>query len=282
MRVLLTSTSFMDTPGKHQELLKKQNYILDTIRGPVKENKLLNIIAKYDAIICGDDELTSKVLNVGKAGKLKFISKYGVGLDKIDLTAAQELGLPVRNCPSINQVSVAEHVFALLLTFVKNIHLEYEITKRGEWYRYVGNEIYSKTIGVFGLGAIGKEVVKRAVGFGLNVSVYDQNIDTRFVEKWNVSIADSITELVKESDILTLHIPHNNETEGVINKDLISNFKKGLILINTARGKLVNLKDLKWGLENKIINGYLTDVLDEEPMPQDYQMKSWDNVIITS
>ncbi|MBN1931901.1 MAG: phosphoglycerate dehydrogenase, partial [Desulfobacterales bacterium] len=281
MKVLLTSTSFMDTPGKHQELLDRQGFTVDTLRGPIAESEIIKIIADYDAILCGDDELTRKVLEKGRAGKLRYISKYGVGLDKIDLEAAKEFNLPVTNCPNINQTSVAEHVFALLLTFVKNIHHEYSITKSGGWFRYIGNEIFGKTIGIVGLGAVGKEVAKRAIGFCLEVLAYDKIIDNQFVEEWNIKVANSLKDLVKVSDIVSLHIPHNLDTDKIINKDLISYFKNGLILINTARGKLVDLDDLKWGLDNKIIKGYLTDVLDKEPIPENYPMKEWENVLIT-
>ena len=121
MKVLVTTTSFQDTPGRHQQLLNEQNYTLDYLRGPVKEEELVPIIQNYDAVLCGDDEYTRKVLEKGKSGKLKYISKYGVGLDKIDLTAAKELNIPVKNCPGVNQISVAEHVLALLLSFENEI-----------------------------------------------------------------------------------------------------------------------------------------------------------------
>ncbi|MBT8376851.1 MAG: hypothetical protein KJO22_08295, partial [Bacteroidia bacterium] len=181
MKILLTSTSFKDTPGKHQELLNSQGFDIDFLRGPLPEEELLPIIQNYDAVICGDDEYTEKVLTLGKKGKLKYISKYGVGLDKIDLKAAQKLNLPVTNCPGVNQVSVAEHVLALLLTFEKNIHLQYQTTKNGSWKRLTGNEINGKTIGIIGLGAIGKELAKRAYALGLNVLAFDINKDIDFL-----------------------------------------------------------------------------------------------------
>ena len=98
MRILLTSTSFQDSPGRHQELLNETGFKIDTLRGPVQEDKLLTIIANYDGLICGDDEITEKVIVAGKKGKLKIISKYGIGLDKVDLSAAEKYKLPVTNC----------------------------------------------------------------------------------------------------------------------------------------------------------------------------------------
>lgn len=282
MKILLTSTSFQDTPGRHQELLYSQGFEIDTLRGPIPEAELFPIIANYDAVICGDDEYTAAVIAKGKAGKLKYISKYGVGLDKIDLEAAKAHNIPVTNCPGVNQISVAEHVFALLLSFSRNVHLEHNITQAGGWYRYVGNEIFGKTIGIFGLGSVGKEVAKRAKCFGLKVKVLDKYLDENFVEKYDLNVCTNVATLLQHTDIISLHAPLTNETEGIFSKEMIKNHAtKGLIIINTARANLVEFAALEWGLENGHIGGYLTDVLDIEPMPKDHPLKSMKNVIIT-
>ncbi|MXV17416.1 phosphoglycerate dehydrogenase [Hufsiella ginkgonis] len=281
-KVLLTSTSFMDAPGAHQDLLYSQGFDIDTMRGPLTEDELRPVVGNYDAIICGDDEYTAEILEIAKGGRLKYLSKYGVGLDRINLAKARELGIPVTNCPSVNQNSVAEHAFALLLAFVKNIHLEYPITKAGGWKRYVSTEIYGKKMGIVGLGAIGKEMVKRARGFGLEVIAYEKFVDHTYIKENNISLAESIEALAAQADIITLHVPHTPETEGMIGEKLVKeSLKPGTIIINTARGKLVNLDAIKYGLENNIIAGYLADVLDIEPMPKDYPMKDWPNVLIT-
>lgn len=119
MKILLTTTSFQDTPGKHHDLLSAQNWDIDYLRGPIEESVLLPIIHKYDGVICGDDEYTREVIKAGKEGNLKVLSKYGVGLDRIDLKAAKEFNIKVTNVPGINHVSVAEHVLALLFSFKK-------------------------------------------------------------------------------------------------------------------------------------------------------------------
>ncbi|GAL65304.1 D-3-phosphoglycerate dehydrogenase [Jejuia pallidilutea] len=160
MKVLLTTTSFQDTPGVHQDLLYSQGFKVDTLRGPILEEELLPIIQNYDAVICGDDEYTEAVIKKGVEGNLKFISKYGVGLDRIDLEAAKKYNVPVTNCPAVNQVSVSEHVLALLFTFERNIHLQYNSVQSGSWKRWIGHEIEGKTIGIIGLGAVGKELAK--------------------------------------------------------------------------------------------------------------------------
>lgn len=282
-KLLLTSTSFTDAPGVHQDLLYKQGFDIDVMRGPLSEDELRPVIANYDAVICGDDEYTAEILEIAKAGKLKYISKYGVGLDKINLPKAKELGIPVTNCPGVNQVSVAEHVFAMLLSFVKNIHHEYNITRAGGWKRLVSTEIHGKTMGIVGLGAIGKEVAKRAHGFGLNVIAFDKFTNADFMqENPYIKLMDSFEELAKNADIITLHVPHTPETEYLINMDLVQNtLKKGCIVINTARGKLVNLDALNYALDHEIIAGYLADVLDIEPMPEHYPLRDRENVLIT-
>lgn len=282
MRILLTSTSFQDTPGKHHELLKKQNFEVDMRRGPLKEKYLLAIISKYDGVICSDDEFTANVLAEGKKGKLKFISKYGVGLDKIDLAVAKKLGIAVTNCPAVNKISVAEHTFALLLTYFKNIHLEYNFTSKGKWQRITGHEIYGKTLGIAGLGAVGKEVALRAKSFGMKVLAFDPNIDDDFAKKNKIKTVSSFRLLVHKCDILSLHLPLTRETEKIINNDIVKkHLKKGIIIINTARGKLVDTSAILWGLKNNIIAAYLADVMETEPMPKKHPLKDHKKVLIT-
>ncbi len=282
MKILLTSTSFQDTPGNHQELLKATGYEVDNLRGPVKADVLLPIIGNYDGVICGDDEYTAEVIEAGKKGQLKVISKYGIGLDKIDLTAAKEWDIPVTNCPGVNHTTVAEHVFALLLSFVKHIPTELAHTKNGEWTRYTGNEIFGKTIGIIGLGKIGKEVAKRASAFGLTIIAFDQYWDQDFANTYQITQANTPNELLAKSDIISLHTDLNAQTKHIISTDRIKNIlKQDAIIINTARGELVELEGLIWGLNEKKIKGYLTDVLEEEPMKKDHPLKNYSNVFIT-
>ncbi len=283
MKILLTSTSFQDTPGKHQDLLNAQNFEIDILRGPISEEDLLPIIDQYDAVICGDDEYTRKVLEKGKKGKLKYISKYGVGLDKIDLEASKELNIPVTNCPGVNQISVAEHVLALLLTFEKNIHLQHETTKKGSWKRWVGNEVFGKTIGIIGLGAVGKELAKKCLALGLKVKAYDLEKDEKFLlEHIDIEFVTDLDAIYNHADIISLHVPHTSKTENLISKEVIFNkLKNKPIIINTARGKLVDNEAIIEGLRKEKIKGYLTDVLDKEPIEENEKLKNVEGVIIT-
>jgi D-3-phosphoglycerate dehydrogenase len=279
--ILLTSTSFQDTPGAHQELLAKQDFNLRTLRGPLKEEELLDIIDQYDGIICGDDEITRAVIAKGVSGKFKIISKYGIGLDKVDLTAAKEFNIPVTNCPGVNQITVAEHVFALLLTYIKNIIPEHEIVQKQQWIRYIGNELNGKTLGVLGTGNVGKEVIKRALAFGMRVIAFDKFHDDSFAAQYDFTYSNSVIDLIASSDIITLNLSLNKETNKIIDDSTLDIMKKGVILVNTARAGLVDSRTILEGIDRGIIGGYLTDVLDEEPIKPNHPFLGNNKIIVT-
>lgn len=281
MKILLTSTSFQDTPGKHHDALNNTDYDVDKLRGPLKENLLLPVIADYDGLICGDDLITSDVIKAGSTGRLKVISKYGIGLDKIDLIAADKYDIPITNCPGVNHITVAEHVFALLLTYYKNIHLEYNYTQKGHWTRLIGHEIYNKRIAIIGLGRIGKEVAKRADAFGLEIFAYDINLDYAFIEKYNINILLSIKEAFKLCDIVTLHMNLTKDNNKIISASTFDDIDSDTVLVNTARGDLIELNDLIRALDEGNIQAYLTDVLEEEPMLLNHPFQNRNDVIIT-
>ena len=281
MKILLTSTSFIDTPGIHQKKLDETGFEIDKLRGPLTEEELLNVIYKYDAVICGDDEITEKVLSEGVNSKLKIISKYGIGLDKINIEAAKKLSIPVYNTPGVNHVTVAEHIIALIFTYFKNIHLEHNITKQGRWKRLIGHELNGKKVGILGFGRIGKELAVRLSALGMNCKVFDPKLDHSFIKKNNFNVANNLTELVSEIDILCLTLPLNKNTKGIINFDLISNTKNKIVLVNTSRALIVNQECLIKLLEKNKIKAYLTDVLEKEPMINNHPLLEFDNVIIT-
>jgi D-3-phosphoglycerate dehydrogenase len=283
LNVLITSTSFQDTPGDHHNLLKKNDWNIDYARGPLKENEIINIIHKYDAVICGDDEYTKKVLKIGSSSKLKFISKYGVGLDKIDLNAASEFNISVINCPSINQRSVAEHTLALLLTFIKNIHLQYSSVKKYSWHRLISNDLNIYKIGILGLGAIGKEFSKICVGLGLDVLAFDiKKPDIFLSQNRKIHYTNDVKNIYKSCSVISLHMPLNSKTKHIIDFNVVKNeLKCNPIIINTSRGQLVENTAIIYGLQKKIISAYLCDVLEDEPISKDNQLVNIDNVIIT-
>jgi D-3-phosphoglycerate dehydrogenase len=283
MKILLTTTSFQDTPGKHHDLLNSQNWDIDYLRGPVEESVLLPIIHKYDGVICGDDEYTREVIKAGKEGNLKILSKYGVGLDRIDLEAAKEFGIGVTNVPGINQVSVSEHVLALLFAFSKNIHLQYNSVQGGSWKRGIGSEIQGKTMGIIGLGAVGKELGKKASALGMKVLAYDIFKDQEFLDKYSdINFTTDINDIYSKCDVISLHLPHTKQTDKLINNIVINKkLKKQPIIINTSRGRLIDPMAIISGLKNNLIKGYLCDVLEDEPILEDEILLGLENIIIT-
>ncbi|MBT4797095.1 MAG: 3-phosphoglycerate dehydrogenase, partial [Verrucomicrobia bacterium] len=159
-RVLLTTTSFQDTPGTHQDLLNSQDWEVIRARGPLSEAEMLDLSGNFDAFLCGDDSITQAVIDKSLP-RLQIISKYGIGLDKINVDYATKKGLPVLFTPGVNHTTVAEHTFGLLLGITKDIQSNAVAVQNGEWVagwkKPVGNEIMGKTIGILGLGRIGKE-----------------------------------------------------------------------------------------------------------------------------
>ena len=281
VKVLLTSTSFLDTPGAHQVLLEKQKFEIVQLRGPLKEVVLLNVIQDFDGIICGDDEITRAVIEKGAKGKLRIISKYGIGLDRIDLDAANDLAIPVTNCPGVNQVTVAEHVFALLLSYTKNIIPENQFIQEQKWVRLIGSELYGKTMGILGTGNVGKEVAKRAVAFGMKVVAFDKFRSKDFADQYDITYCDSSEELIAQSDIISLNLSLVAGTKHIIGKRALKFIKDGVVIVNTARAGLVDQDAIIQGIESGKIKAYLTDVLEEEPMVKDHPFLKYDNIIIT-
>lgn len=280
-KILITSTSLQDSPGRHHDELKKQEWEIHFLRGPLKEKDLLPIIHLFEGIICGDDYYTKKVLK--EASCLKAISKYGVGLDRIDLDYAKKKKIKVTNCPGINQKSVAEHILALLFTFEKNIHLQHNYTQNKKWERSIGREIGGKTIGILGLGSVGKELAKKSLSLDLDVVGYDIFIKKNpFKGNENFRQTNKIEDLFDSSDYISLNLPLNKTTSKIVNdRILLEKTKKVPLIINTSRGGLVDSSAIINALKQKKIRGYLTDVLENEPIELKEELLGIENIIIT-
>ncbi len=280
MKVLLTTTSFQDTPGPHHELLRDEGFDLLCERGPLPESRMLELVGDIDAFLCGDDEITAAV--VAKAlPRLKVISKYGIGLDKIDTEFVTEKKIPLTFCPGVNHTTVAEHTFALMLALFRNLVEEANHVSKGEWIRVTGNEIMGKTIAIIGLGRIGKEVALRASAFGMKVIGFDLYWDSEFAEKYAVQRCESAEQALMQADVVSLHVNLSGETRSLINEERISKMKKGVVILNCARGEIVNTSHMIAGLKSGQVGGYGTDVLDIEPPPTDHPMLGAPNTLIT-
>jgi len=279
-RILLTTTSFQDTPGGHHRLLADTGWEIVRARGPLSEAQTLELVGAIDAFLCGDDAITRRVLEKARP-RLQIISKYGIGVDKIDVRSATEFGIPVLFTPGVNHTTVAEHTFLLLLALEKNFVAAIDATRQGEWKRKTGHELLDKTIGIVGLGRIGKEVALRARAFGMHPVGYDVYWDEAFAREHGVRRAGTLDELFATADYISLHTNLTPETRDLINAASIAKMKKGVIILNCARGEIVRTADLAAALASGQVGGYGADVLDQEPPPADHPLLKLPNCIIT-
>ena len=280
MRILLTTCSYQDTPGPHHELMESQGWEIVRERGPLTEERMLELAGDFDAFLCGDDAITRSVIEKSLP-RLKVISKYGIGLDKIDLPTTKEHKLPVLFTPGVNHMTVAEHTFGLLIGITKHIVTTAAAARQGEWLRLTGHEIFEKTIGIVGLGRIGKEVAVRARAFDMNVIAFDPYWDEAFAAKHQIRRCETMHEVLTGSDVVSLHCFLSDETRGLICSEKIAEMKDGVIILNCARGEIVETPDMVEALKSGKVGGYGADVLDVEPPPADHPLLSAPNCVIT-
>ena len=280
MKVLLTTCSYQDTPGPHHELMESQGWEITRERGPLTEQRMLELAGDFDAFLCGDDAITRAVLEKSLP-RLKVISKYGIGLDKIDVPATKEFEIPVLFTPGVNHMTVAEHSFGLLIGLTKHIVTTAAAARNGEWLRLTGHEIYEKTMGIIGLGRIGKEVAVRARAFDMKVIAFDPYWDGEFAAKHDITRCATMDEVLTQADVVSLHCNLTDETRGMINTDKIAEMRDGVVILNCARGEIVETADMVTALNSGKLGGYGTDVLDVEPPPADHPLLSAKNCIVT-
>ena len=280
MKVLVTPTSFKpDNTNPAMELLRSfsADLVFNPTAKPLSEDALIPLLAGCEGFIAGLDAVTRKVI-AGAPG-LKVISRYGVGVDNVDLAAAQEMGVVVCNTPGVNANAVADLTFAMLLCIGRRIPLLDRKTRQGEWPRSNGFELYGKTIGILGLGAVGRAVAKRASGFSMKVMAYDPFINREYAEANGIVPADFDT-VIREADFLSLHLPLTDETRHIISADVMRAMKKGAIIVNTARGGLIDEDAAYKLLASGHLGGMGLDVYEEEP-PQKSPLFELENVVLT-
>lgn len=280
-RMLLSTTSYQDTPGLHHDLLESQGWDIVQERGPLNEEQMLAIAGEFDGFLCGDDAITAAVIDKSLP-RLKWISKYGIGLDKIDKVYATSRGIPIGFTPGVNHTTVAEHTFGLMIGLTKKIVEVASCTRKGEWKRLTGHEIMGKRLGIVGLGRIGQAVAERAAAFGMEVQAYDIYWNEDFATAHNIRCCATMDELLQSSDIVSLHCFLDKNTENLVNSQSITGMKDGVIIINCARGEIVNTSDIAEALNSGKVGGYGADVLEVEPPPSDHVLFSTPNTIITS
>jgi len=247
----------------------------------LSEANLVGCIGDYNAIIVRSaTKVTRKVIDAGK--KLEVIARGGVGVDNIDMVAAKEKGIPVVNTPKAPSISVAEHAFALLFSLARSIPQADATTKAGKWEKkkFKGFELYGKTLGLIGVGRIGQEVAVRALGLGMKVITYDPfGCAATTIHAPQMDSCD-LAKLIREADIITLHVPLTDTTRGMIGEKEIASMKDGVVIVNCARGGVVDEKALLEGLTSGKVRGACLDVFEKEP-PADNPLLKLDNVVVT-
>lgn len=264
----------------HHDMLAAAGFDLVRERGPLSEERMLELAGGFDAYLCGDDALTRAVIAKSRP-RLRVISKYGIGLDKIDVRAATDLGVPVLFTPGVNHTTVAEHTFALMLAAMRNLVVEANHVAAGRWTRITGHELCGKTLGIVGLGRIGREVAIRARAFGLKVLGFGHHWDDDFSRWYDIERAGRFEDLLGRSDIITLHTKLTPATTGLLHAGNFPLVREGAVLVNTGRGELVDLSALVAALRSGRLRAYAADVLDREPPPPDHPLIGLPNVILT-
>jgi D-3-phosphoglycerate dehydrogenase len=260
-------------------ILKKAGFEVDA-RSKTTPEEIEKIIGSYEALIIRSATKVTKEL-LDKATKLKVVGRAGSGLDNVDISAATKKGVVVMNTPGGNTVTTAEHTIGMLFACARMIPQSYASLKAGKWEkkRFEGVELYDKTLGVVGLGAIGGVVANRAVGLGMKVLAYDPFISTEKAKSLGIELVD-LPMIYKRADFITVHTPKTKETANLINKDTIARMKDGVRIINCARGGIVNEQDLYEALKSGKVASAAFDVFEKEP-PENHPLLTLDNFIAT-
>ena len=283
MKILLTTTSFQDTPGAHHDLLARAGFEVVRARGPLSEAQMLDLLAEhggFDAFLNGDDRISARVIDAA-GPRLRTIAKYGIGLDSIDVAYATGKKIPVLFTPGVNHTTVAEHAFGLMIALAKDFWIHANAVKSGTWVRRTGHELMGKTLGVLGLGRIGQEVVKRARAFGMKCVAFDVYWPARFAAEHEVERIATAEAVLPLADVVSLHMNLTEANRGFINASTLATMKKGAYLINTARGGLVIESDIAAACRSGQLGGYGTDVVDEEPMRPGHPFQQIDSILVT-
>ncbi|TAN41276.1 MAG: phosphoglycerate dehydrogenase [Nitrospirae bacterium] len=261
------------------EILRNAGLSVDVKTG-LKPDELKAIIGEYHALVVRSaTKATADIIEAAK--NLKVIGRAGSGLDNVDKTAASKQGIVVMNTPGGNTITTAEHTIAMIFSIARKIPQANSSMAAGQWEKkkFMGSELFNKTLGVIGLGNIGTEVARRAQGLGMVVIAYDPFLSEEKAQSLGVEKME-IPELIKRSDFITVHTPLTNETKNVINKKSIGTMKDGVYIINCARGGIINEKDLYEALESGKVAGAALDVFEKEP-PENNPLVGHEKVVCT-
>lgn len=262
-------------------ILQEEKMLQVDVKTDLKPDQLKEIIKDYDGLIVRSaTKVTKEIIEAAK--KLKVVGRAGVGLDNVDLDAATQKGIIVMNTPAGNTISTAEHTFSMLMALSRSIPQATASTKKGEWKRskFMGVELYGKTLGIVGLGRIGTEVAKRSLAFGMKVLAYDPFLSKEVAESLGIEIVD-LKELYERADFITVHTPLTADTKRMISTEAFARMKKGVRMINCARGGIIDEQALIQAIKDGKVAGAAMDVFEKEPVSPDSELLKLDSVIVT-
>ena len=263
------------------EVLRSQGHSIIEVTD-VSANNLKKELADVSGIVLRTAQMPNEVIDA--CPNLQIIARHGVGYDNVDLNYLNKKKIALGVTGTANAVSVAEHVMTFFLQLTKNIHLSDELTRKGK-FQEKGNlpsffELYQKNVLILGFGRIGQAVAKRCLGFEMNVYVYDPYVSKDTIEKkgcHSISIEDSL----KVADFVSVHLPLNDETKNFINAKSLQEMKDSCVIVNTARGGIINEQDLYQALKDKKLRAAGLDVFEQEPPPSDHPLFNLSNVLLT-
>lgn len=280
MRPKVLCTSLGAETGPHFEILRDGGFdpvVVDRTVNLWDEEALIRMLDGAVACLAGSEPFTRRVLEESKT--LRVIARMGVGYDAVDVTACDDLGVIITTTPGVNHDSVAEHTFALLFGVARDFPRQDMGVRRGAWVRKALPRVQGSTIGIVGLGRIGRAVAWRAVGLGMKVLAFEPHPDESFCEKWGINVVP-LDELLAHSDYVSLHCPSTPESRHLINARRLSTMKAGSVLINTARGPLVDEAALIEALKSGHLRAAGLDVFEKEPLPTSSPLIGMDNVLL--
>lgn len=280
MKVLITSNSFGSYSKEPQKLLENNGF--EIVRNPygrvMNEDEFSKTVEDADAIILSTDKLTRKVID--NARKLKIVARYGTGLDNVDTDYLKKKNIILTTAAGCNSSAVADYTIGLMIDVSRSISLLNSFSKKGQWKKKTGTDLWKSKVGIIGLGAVGKGVAQRLKGFECEIYGYDKYFDEKFCEVNKIKKA-SLETIYRECDFITLHIPALPQNNHLISKRELEMMKPNVVLINTARASLINDDDLFEALKRGIIFGAALDVHPNEPVI-DSRFAELDNVVLTS
>jgi D-3-phosphoglycerate dehydrogenase len=248
----------------------------------LSETELLDAIGDAAALIVrSQTKVTAPILNAAK--KLRVVGRAGVGVDNVDVETATRRGVVVLNAPGANTISTAEHTFSLLLSLSRNIARADATVKHGAWERkkLEGVELYNKTLAVIGMGRIGSELSRRAIAFGMRVLAFDPFLSASRARSLQVELVEELDDLLAAADFISLHTPLTRETHHILNTERLAKTKRGVRIINCARGGLLDERALVEAVRSGQVAGAALDVFETEPLPADSPLREFANVVLT-